>query len=88
MKEQDAQDRHDESVAMKLYWEKEHAAGKHGTEQDAKDRADESEAMKAFWEKLKADAAAGDPTAVAKLAEIRERGSKEGWAKKKAEEGK
>ena len=45
--------------------------------------------MKLWWEELKADADAGNPDAVAKLAEIRERaseGSKEGWAKKKAEE--
>lgn len=58
-------------------------------EQDAKDRADESAAMKLWWEKLKDDAAAGDADAVAKLAQIREdasKGSKEGWAKKKAEE--
>lgn len=54
-------------------------------EQDAQDRLDESVAMKLWWEELKADAAAGDADAVAKLAEIRERaseGSKEGWAKK------
>ena len=58
-------------------------------EQDAQDRLDESVAMKLWWEELKADADAGNPDAVAKLAEIRERaseGSKEGWAKKKAEE--
>ncbi len=60
-------------------------------EQDAKDRLDESVAMKHYWEELKAKVAAGDPAAIAKLDEIREaasKGSKEGWAKKKAEEGK
>ena len=58
-------------------------------EQTEKDRHDESVAMKHYWEELKANAAKGDPAAVAKLEEIREaasKGSKEGWAKKKAEE--
>ncbi len=50
---------------------------------------DESVAMELYWEELKSNAAAGDPEAVAKLAQIREdasKGAKEGWAKKKAEE--
>ena len=58
-------------------------------EQTAKDRLDESEGAKAWWADLKAAAAAGDPVAVAKLAEISADasiGAAEGWAKKKAEE--
>lgn len=58
-------------------------------EQTPQDRVDESVAMELYWEELKSNAAAGDPEAVAKLAQIREdasKGAKEGWAKKKAEE--
>ena len=60
-------------------------------EQTAQDRLDESEGAKKWWADLKASAAAGDAAAVAKLEEISKDasiGSKEGWAKKHAEEGK
>lgn len=59
-----------------------------GMEQTEKDRLDESNAMKAYWAELKANAAAGDADAVAKLEKDKEdesAGMKAYWENLKAD---